>query len=206
MTEMKMSVKQQEILDFIVLSKKQRGYAPSMREIGEIVGLASSASVSHQLSQLEKLGAISRDPNRPRTIDVLLDTGDEQSISEDVAMIPLVGSIAAGTPITAEQNVEDVFSLPRKLVGQGDLFLLKVKGDSMVDAAICDGDWVVIRQQQTADNGDIVAAMLEEEATVKTFKQKDGHTWLLPRNSSYEPILGDHAVILGKVVAVMRAV
>lgn len=206
MTEMKMSVKQREILDFIVLSKKQRGYAPSMREIGEIVGLASSASVSHQLSQLEKLGAISRDPNRPRTIDVLLDTGDEQSISEDVAMIPLVGSIAAGTPITAEQNVEDVFSLPRKLVGQGDLFLLKVKGDSMVDAAICDGDWVVIRQQQTADNGDIVAAMLEEEATVKTFKQKDGHTWLLPRNSSYEPILGDHAVILGKVVAVMRAV
>ena len=162
--------------------------------------------MSHQLSQLEKLGAISRDPNRPRTIDVLLDTGDEQSISEDVAMIPLVGSIAAGTPITAEQNVEDVFSLPRKLVGQGDLFLLKVKGDSMVDAAICDGDWVVIRQQQTADNGDIVAAMLEEEATVKTFKQKDGHTWLLPRNSSYEPILGDHAVILGKVVAVMRAV
>ena len=206
MTEMKMSVKQKEILDFIVLSKKQRGYAPSMREIGEIVGLASSASVSHQLSQLEKLGAISRDPNRPRTIDVLLDTGDEQSISEDVAMIPLVGSIAAGTPITAEQNVEDVFSLPRKLVGQGDLFLLKVKGDSMVDAAICDGDWVVIRQQQTADNGDIVAAMLEEEATVKTFKQKDGHTWLLPRNSSYEPILGDHAVILGKVVAVMRPV
>jgi repressor LexA len=206
MNEMKMSVKQKEILDFIVLSKKQRGYAPSMREIGEIVGLASSASVSHQLSQLEKLGAISRDPNRPRTIDVLLDTGDEQSISEDVAMIPLVGSIAAGTPITAEQNVEDVFSLPRKLVGQGDLFLLKVKGDSMVDAAICDGDWVVIRQQQTADNGDIVAAMLEEEATVKTFKQKDGHTWLLPRNSSYEPILGDHAVILGKVVAVMRAV
>ena len=206
MTEMKMSVKQKEILDFIVLSKKQRGYAPSMREIGEIVGLASSASVSHQLSQLEKFGAISRDTNRPRTIDVLLDTGDEQSISEDVAMIPLVGSIAAGTPITAEQNVEDVFSLPRKLVGQGDLFLLKVKGDSMVDAAICDGDWVVIRQQQTADNGDIVAAMLEEEATVKTFKQKDGHTWLLPRNSSYEPILGDHAVILGKVVAVMRAV
>jgi repressor LexA len=206
MNEMKMSVKQKEILDFIVLSKKQRGYAPSMREIGEIVGLASSASVSHQLSQLEKLGAISRDTNRPRTIDVLLDTGDEQSISEDVAMIPLVGSIAAGTPITAEQNVEDVFSLPRKLVGQGDLFLLKVKGDSMVDAAICDGDWVVIRQQQTADNGDIVAAMLEEEATVKTFKQKDGHTWLLPRNSSYEPILGDHAVILGKVVAVMRAV
>ena len=206
MAEMKMSAKQKEIFDFIVLSKKQRGYAPSMREIGETVGLASSASVSHQLSQLEKLGAISRDPNRPRTIDVLLDANQGQGSPEDMAMIPFVGQIAAGTPITAEQNVEDVFSLPRKLVGQGDLFLLKVKGDSMLDAAICDGDWVVVRQQQTADNGDIVAAMLEDEATVKTFKQKDGHTWLLPRNSAYEPILGDHAVVLGKVVAVMRAV
>lgn len=206
MAEMKMSAKQKEIFDFILLSKKQRGYAPSMREIGETVGLASSASVSHQLSQLEKLGAISRDPNRPRTIDVLMDVDQSQNQPEDMAMIPFVGQIAAGTPITAEQNVEDVFSLPRKLVGQGDLFLLKVKGDSMLDAAICDGDWVVVRQQQTADNGDIVAAMIEEEATVKTFKQKDGHTWLLPRNSAYEPILGDHAVVLGKVVAVMRAV
>jgi repressor LexA len=206
MSEMKMTAKQREILDFIMLSKKQRGYAPSMREIGEVVGLASSASVSHQLSQLEKLGAISRDPNRPRTIDVLIEGEHANNVPEDMAMIPLVGQIAAGSPITAEQNVEDVFSLPRKLVGQGDLFLLKVKGDSMLDAAICDGDWVVVRQQQTADNGEIVAAMLDEEATVKTFKQKDGHTWLLPRNSAYEPILGDHAVILGKVVAVMRAV
>lgn len=206
MSEMKMTAKQKEILDFIMLSKKQRGYAPSMREIGEVVGLASSASVSHQLSQLEKLGAISRDPNRPRTIDVLIEGEHANNVPEDMAMIPLVGQIAAGSPITAEQNVEDVFSLPRKLVGQGDLFLLKVKGDSMLDAAICDGDWVVVRQQQTADNGEIVAAMLDEEATVKTFKQKDGHTWLLPRNSAYEPILGDHAVILGKVVAVMRAV
>jgi repressor LexA len=206
MSEMKMTAKQKEILEFIMLSKKQRGYAPSMREIGEVVGLASSASVSHQLSQLEKIGAISRDPNRPRTIDVLLDAAIDQNSQEDVAMIPFVGQIAAGTPITAEQNVEDVFSLPRKLVGQGELFLLKVKGDSMLDAAICDGDWVVVRQQQSADNGDIVAAMLEEEATVKTFKQNDGHTWLLPRNSAYEPILGDHAVILGKVVAVLRTV
>jgi len=206
MSQLKMTAKQKEIFDFIVLSKQQRGYAPSMREIGETVGLASSASVSHQLSQLEKIGAISRDPNRPRTIDVLIETDQLKASEEDMAMIPFVGQIAAGSPITAEQNVEDVFSLPRKLVGQGDLFLLKVKGDSMLDAAICDGDWVVVRQQQTADNGDIVAAMLEEEATVKTFKQKDGHTWLLPRNSAYEPILGDHAVVLGKVVAVMRAV
>jgi repressor LexA len=121
-------------------------------------------------------------------------------------MIPMVGRIAAGGPITAEQNIEEIFPLPRQLVGKGDLFLLKVVGESMIDAAICDGDWVVVRQQQTAENGDIVAALLEEEATVKTFKQRDGHTWLLPRNSSFEPILGDHAVILGKVVAVLRSI
>ena len=109
-------------------------------------------------------------------------------------MVPLVGRIAAGVPITAEQQVEEIFPLPRQLVGKGDLFMLKVSGESMIDAAICDGDWVVVRQQQTAENGDIVAAMLDEEATVKTFRQRDGHTWLLPRNSAFEPILGDEAV------------
>lgn len=197
---------QARILEFIVLSRANRGYAPSMREIGTEVGLASSASVSHQLSQLEKFGFISRDPNRPRTIDVHLPDVAPEPNDTNTALVPLLGSIAAGTPITAEQNIEDVLALPRQLVGQGDLFLLKVKGESMIDAAICDGDWVVVRQQQTAENGDIVAAMLEEEATVKTFKQRDGHTWLLPRNSAFEPILGDHAVILGKIVAVLRAV
>jgi repressor LexA len=121
-------------------------------------------------------------------------------------MVPMVGRIAAGGPITAEQNIEEIFPLPRQLVGKGDLFLLKVVGESMIDAAICDGDWVVVRQQQTAENGDIVAALLEDEATVKTFKQRDGHTWLLPRNSSFEPILGDRAVVLGKVVAVLRSI
>lgn len=197
---------QQRILTVIQESMTSRNYAPSMREIGEAVGLSSTASVSHQLNKLELLGFISRDPRRPRTIDLL---GVEPAIQElmpDAAMVPLVGRIAAGGPITAEQNVEDVFALPRQLVGQGELFLLKVVGESMIDAAICDGDWVVVRQQQTANNGDIVAALLEEEATVKTFKQRDGHTWLLPRNSAFEPILGDHAVILGKVVAVLRSV
>lgn len=196
---------QQRILEVIRDSMMKRNYAPSMREIGEAVGLSSTASVSHQLNKLEMLGYISRDPRRPRTIDLL---GDEPAeiIRPDSAIVPLVGRIAAGIPITADQNVEDVFTLPRQLVGQGDLFLLKVVGDSMVDAAICDGDWVVVRQQQTADNGDIVAALIEDEATVKTFKQRDGHTWLLPRNSAFEPILGDQAVILGKVVAVLRTV
>jgi repressor LexA len=125
--------------------------------------------------------------------------------NDDVVNVPLVGRIAAGIPITAEQQVEDVLPLPRTLVGNGELFMLKVVGDSMIDAAICDGDWVVIRQQATANNGDIVAAMLDEEATVKVFKQRDGHTWLLPQNSAYEPILGDHATVLGKVVTVLRS-
>ena len=197
---------QQRILTVIAESMAGRNYAPSMREIGEAVGLSSTASVSHQLNKLELLGFISRDPRRPRTIDFLGLEPAGEIINPDAAMVPLVGRIAAGGPITAEQNVEDVFALPRQLVGQGDLFLLKVVGESMIDAAICDGDWVVVRQQQTAENGDIVAAMLEEEATVKMFKQRDGNTWLLPRNSAFEPIPGEHAVILGKVVAVLRAV
>jgi repressor LexA len=123
----------------------------------------------------------------------------------DSVSVPLVGRIAAGGPILADQQVEDVMSLPRQLVGQGELFMLKVAGDSMIDAAICDGDWVVVRRQNNAVNGDIVAALLDDEATVKTFRQRDGHTWLLPQNSRYEPILGDHATVMGKVVSVMRA-
>ena len=121
-------------------------------------------------------------------------------------MVPLVGRIAAGVPITADQQVDEVFPLPRQLVGKGTLFMLKVTGESMIDAAICDGDWVVVREQHTAENGDIVAAMLDGEATVKVFRQRDGHTWLLPRNSAFEPILGDEATVLGKIVAVLRAV
>jgi repressor LexA len=124
----------------------------------------------------------------------------------DAAMVPLVGRIAAGVPITADQQVDEVFPLPRQLVGKGTLFMLKVTGESMIDAAICDGDWVVVREQSTAENGDIVAAMLDGEATVKVFRQRDGHTWLLPRNSAFEPILGDAATVLGKIVAVLRAV
>lgn len=204
--------KQESILRYIQSAIAQQGYPPTMREMGDAVGLSSLSSVSHQLTQLELAGYIRRDANRPRTLEVLIDVEpnvtavpDEPAPLADAAMVPVVGQIAAGTPILAEQMVEEVFPLPRQLVGKGNLFLLHVKGDSMIDAAICDGDWVVVREQQTATNGEIVAAMLEDEATVKTFRQRDGHTWLLPRNSSYEPILGDHAVILGKVVAVLRA-
>jgi repressor LexA len=134
---------------------------------------------------------------------------DETGINDqrpEASYVPVLGQIAAGVPITAEESVEDVFPLPKQIVGEGQLFLLKVVGDSMVDAAICDGDWVVVRQQPTADNGDIVAAMLDNEATVKTFKRKDGKVWLLPHNPAFEPIDGDHATVLGKVTAVLRRV
>lgn len=214
-----LSDKQLAILEFIQREVATRGYPPSMREIGDAVGLASLSSVTHQLGQLELSGYLRRDPNRPRAIEILIDLPqsdrtDAPSASDvgqsapigDAAMVPLVGRIAAGIPITADQQIDEVFPIPRQLVGKGDLFMLKVVGDSMIDAAICDGDWIVVRQQKTAENGDIVAAMLDDEATVKVFQQRDGHTWLLPRNSAFAPILGDFADVLGKVVAVLRSV
>ena len=201
---------QQRVLVVIAEHQHRNGFAPSMREIGDATGLASSSSVKYQLDQLEKRGYLRRSSNQARTIELLVDipVGNDGATEKapEAALVPLVGRIAAGIPITAEQQVEDVFPLPRQIVGDGELFLLQVVGDSMIDAAICDGDWVVVRQQRVASNGEIVAAMLDGEATVKTFKQRDGHTWLLPRNSAFEPILGDHAEILGKVVAVLRAV
>ena len=205
-----LSDKQREILAFLHETITRVGYPPSMREICDAVGLTSVSSVSHQLTQLELRGFIRRDPNLNRAIEILVElegTPDAVRVSDDdVVNVSLVGRIAAGIPITAEQNVEAVFPLPRQVVGQGNVFMLKVQGDSMIDAAICDGDYVVVREQQTADNGDIVAAMLNDEATVKVFKQRDGKTWLLPRNSAYEPIDGDYAKVLGKVVAVIRSV
>ena len=214
-----LSDKQLAILDVIQRSVASRGYPPSMREIGDAVGLSSLSSVTHQLGQLELSGYLRRDPNRPRAMEVLIDlpaiepslddvrAADNVTPIGDAVMVPLVGRIAAGIPITADQQVEEVYPLPRQLTGKGkgQLFMLKVVGESMIDAAICDGDWVVVREQQDAINGDIVAAMLDGEATVKVFRQRDGHTWLLPRNSSFEPILGDHAQILGKVVTVLRS-
>jgi len=207
-----LSDKQLAILEVIQRAVSTQGYPPSMREIGDAVGLSSLSSVTHQLNQLELSGYLRRDPNRPRALEVLIELPGTEDQSEsaipvgDAAMVPLVGRIAAGIPITAEQQVDEVFPLPRQLVGKGNLFMLKVVGDSMIDAAICDGDWIVVREQQNAENGDIVAAMLDEEATVKVFQQRDGHTWLLPRNSAFAPILGDYATLLGKVVAVMRSV
>ena len=209
-----LSAKQMAILEVIQASIAAYGYPPSMREIGDAVGLKSLSSVTHQLGQLELSGYLRRDPGKTRAMEVLIDLPGQSTENPadtitpvgDAALVPLVGRIAAGVPITADQQVEEIFPLPRQLVGKGELFMLKVSGDSMIDAAICDGDWVVVRMQHDAENGEIVAAMLDGEATVKTFRRRDGHTWLLPRNSSFEPILGDDAVVLGKVVAVLRAV
>ncbi|MEY4310737.1 MAG: hypothetical protein RLZ71_663 [Actinomycetota bacterium] len=200
--------KQQLILATIVRFQELKGYSPSLREIGELVGLNAVASVKYQLDNIREAGFLNKNEGKQRAMDIVRPLPSKTGAVSigNVKQIPVVGKIAAGIPITAEQNQSDVFTLPTQLVGKSDdLFILKVQGESMIDAAICDGDWVVVRQQQTAENGDIVAALLEEEATVKVFKQVDGHTWLLPRNSSMAPIDGTHAVIMGKVVSVIRA-
>ena len=204
--------RQQRVLTVIRDSIESRGYPPSMREIGERVGLTSSSSVAHQLRVLEEKGYLKRDPNRPRALSVF---NPDEAVVDDTGVndampaatyVPMVGRIAAGGPILAEQRVEEMMPLPKSLVGDGTLFLLEVAGDSMIDAAICNGDYVVVRQQPAAENGEIVAAMLDGEATVKTFQRKDGKVWLLPHNDAYDPIDGTHATILGKVTAVLRRV
>ncbi len=213
--------RQRKVLQVIRDSVQRRGYPPSMREIGEAVGLTSTSSVSYQLSTLQNKGYLRRDAGRPRTVEVRLpghpairpEPGFEDDAempmditSQEAAYVPVVGRIAAGGPILAEESIEDIFPLPRQLVGEGTLFLLKVVGDSMMNAGIVDGDWVVIRQQPVAENGDIIAAMIEGEATVKTFKRASNHVWLMPHNPAYAPIPGDEAEILGRVVAVLRRV
>jgi repressor LexA len=241
-----LTLRQRRILEVIKDTVERRGYPPSIREMGDAVGLASSSSVAHQLKMLEAKGFLRRDPNRPRALEVLLpgsaqrgtalrgtalrgtalpserragirqlSLSDQTSSEDDTGIgdafpqpvhVPVLGRIAAGGPILAEERIEDVFALPRQLVGDGTMFLLAVRGDSMIDAAICDGDWVVVRQQPTANNGNIVAALLDDEATVKTFKRTGSQVWLIPHNSAYDPIDGNHATILGKVVAVLRRV
>jgi repressor LexA len=209
-----LTARQRAILEAIRDSVERRGYPPSIREICDAAGLASTSSVAHQLRALERKGYLRRDPNRPRAVDVRLAdsagtevvTGPSGEAVPSPVFVPVVGRIAAGGPILAEQLIEDVFPLPRALVGEGTLFLLRVAGDSMIDAAISDGDWVVVRQQPTAENGEIVAAMIDGEATVKTWRRRDRHAWLLPHNPAYAPIPADDATVLGRVVAVLRKV
>ena len=230
LTDPSLTPRQSKIIQVIEDSMQRCGYAPTLREIGEAAGLASTSSVSHHLSSLEKKVYLSRGAGRPRTAVVRPASapaslqadqprgdseqrGDSEGpgdvVRQRVAHVPLVGRIAAGGPILAEQAVEDVFPLPRQLVGEGELIMLQVVGDSMINAAIADGDWVVVRPETEVENGDIVAATIdgvEVEGTVKTFKRADGHVWLMPHNPAYAPILGDDATIVGKVVAVLRRV
>ncbi|MCW2823438.1 MAG: repressor LexA [Aeromicrobium sp.] len=217
-----LTARQRKVLVFLRDEIETRGDPPSMREIGAAVGLTSTSSVAHQLRALEGMGYVKRDPNRPRALEIFLPDVlaarramspaaeiDETGINDaapTAVNIPMVGRIAAGGPILAEERVEEIFPMPKSLVGDGTLFMLEVSGDSMIDAAICNGDYVVIRQQPNAENGEIVAAMLDGEATVKTFQRKDGQVWLLPHNDDYSPIDGTHATILGKVTAVIRRV
>ena len=221
--------RQRTILRFIHDWVQERGYSPSMREIGRAVGLTSTSSVEHQLSALESKGHLRREPGCPRTVEVRLPgvppvpakgPGDAKTPEDaktaalaprrtcprEATRVPMVGRIAAGSPVPADESADEAFPLPLELVGEGDLFMLKVTGDSMIGAAITDGDWVVIRQQSDAESGEIVAAMIDGEATVKTLKRSGGHVWLMPHNSAYTPILGDKATILGRVVTVLRRV
>jgi repressor LexA len=212
----RLTSRRRKIVEVIDDSVRRNGYAPSMREIGEAVGLASTSSVSYQLSVLEKTGYVSREARRPRTAALRAPAehhrgqAGQPAAEPGLTPVPLVGRIAAGGPILADEHVEDVFPLPRQLVGDGELIMLRVVGDSMIDAAITDGDWVVVRRETDVENGDIVAAMIESdtsadgEATIKTFRKRDGHVWLIPHNPAYTPILGDDATIVGKVVAVLR--
>jgi len=219
--------RQRKILRFIADCVARSGYPPSMEEIGKAVGLVSASSVSYQISVLERKGYLHRDGRRPRTVEVLLPrhqaapegTGQNRDepaadrsggildiLSQAAVYVPVLGRIAPGAPILAREHVEDVFPLPRRLVGDGTLFALKVAGDSMINAAIADGDWVVVRRQDDAQSGEIVAVMVGGEATVRTLKRSDGSDWLVSHNPACTPIPGDGATILGKVVAVLRRV
>ncbi|WP_311496703.1 transcriptional repressor LexA [uncultured Mobiluncus sp.] len=220
--------RQQEVLTTLYQLSQKLAYPPSVRELAEAMGLSSPSSVKHHLDVLTKKGYLRRAPNTPRALEfVKLPEGMETSqqkpppgatqpatvttipvgIADTAAAttVPLVGQIAAGAPITAEEMVEDTFALPRRFTGSGELFMLAVKGESMQDGGILDGDWVVVRHQSEARNGEIVAAMIDGEATVKEFSRADGHVWLLPHNDNYAPIPGDTATILGKVVTVIRS-
>lgn len=214
-----LSDRQRRILQVIQDAVVLRGYPPSIREIGDAAGLQSTSSVAYQLKELEKKGFLRRDPNKPRAVDLrhlpepaaksnTRKAPKTQDAPEDAStprFIPVVGQIAAGAPILAEENVETYYPMPEELLGDGDLFMLKVVGDSMVDAAILDGDWLVVRSQPVAEEGQIVAALIDGEATAKVFHKDSSGVWLLPRNDAFSPIKGDDAEIMGLVISVFRS-
>ena len=200
--------RQREILNVISTSMQERGYPPSVREIGEAVGLNSPSTVHNHLNTLQKMGFLRRDPTKPRALEVRFDTNSEVAMERRPSRhVPLIGEVAAGTGLLAQQNVEDLIPLPTDFTGEGELFMLRVRGDSMIDAGILDGDFVVARQQQTADNGDIVVAGIPgDEATVKTFKKSGNKITLVPANPTMDPLVftSDEVSVFGKVVTVMR--
>ncbi len=201
-----LSGRQRRILATIHEWVQRCGYPPTNREIGDAVGLGSSSSVSYHLRSLEEKGFLRRSPSRGRGLDVRMFL-QPREFGEDApkpVLVPLLGTVAAGGPILAQESLEEMLPLPSELVGRGNHFCLRVRGESMLDAAICDGDIVVVRQQQEAYSGDIVAAMIDEEATVKVYRRRSGHVFLEPRNPRFSVIDGDAAVILGKVVSVLR--
>jgi len=203
----KLSKRQQEILEYIKDSVREKGYPPSVREIAQAVGLASSSTVHGHLARLESKGLIRRDPTKPRAIEIL-NLEDEHIPSTPVRTVPIIGKVTAGQPITAIENIEEYFPLPESFAPQDEqIFMLEIMGDSMIEAGILDGDYVIVRQQKTANNGDIVVAMTEEdEATVKRFFKEKDYIRLQPENSSMDPIIVRNVSILGKVIGVYRQI
>ncbi|AIM17775.1 MULTISPECIES: transcriptional repressor LexA [Neobacillus] len=204
----KISKRQQDILDFIKEEVKRKGYPPSVREIGEAVGLASSSTVHGHLARLESKGLIRRDPTKPRAIEILEADEDASIPRNNVINVPVVGKVTAGLPITAIENVEEYFPLPERLAPAGEsIFMLEIMGESMIEAGILDGDYVIVKQQQSANNGDIVVAMTEDnEATCKRFFKEKDYIRLQPENSTMEPIILKNVSILGKVIGVYRQI
>jgi repressor LexA len=199
--------RQQEIMDFILKEVEKKGYPPSVREIGEAVGLSSSSSVHAQLEKLEQLGYLRRDPTKPRAIEVLYGGGSDsfqERLFKDMINVPIVGAVTAGEPILAEQNIQDYFPIPKDFTRTEDVFMLRVKGESMINAGIFDGDLVIVNKESIASNGEIVVALLEDQATVKRFFKEQNHIRLQPENDSYEPIIATDVQILGKVVGLVR--
>jgi len=223
--------RQRDVLDLVRAGVRTHGYPPSVREMAAALQLSSPSTVKHHLDSLERAGYLRRDPRRPRALELAADIDPRTpmpqppappavetrtvvttvelpaalSTGDPGAAIPLVGRIAAGSPITAEQYIEDVFELPTRLTGRGNLFMLEVHGDSMVEAGILDGDYVVVRSQADAEDGQTVAALIDDEATVKVLSHADGHVWLMPRNPDFSPIPGDRATVMGRVVTVIRS-
>lgn len=202
MSHGKITDKQREILEYIKNTILKKGYPPAVREICEAVRLKSTSSVHSHLEQMEKNGYIRRDPTKPRTIEIIDDTFN--LARREVVNVPLIGTVAAGAPILAQENIENYFPIPVEMLPNKDIFMLNVKGDSMIDAGIFNGDRVIVEQTDTARNGDIVVALVEDSATVKTFYKEKGYFRLQPQNPALEPIILDEIQILGKVIGLFR--